>query len=600
MATFTPPLREMKFVFRELFNGDDLQNLKGYGDFSADVVDAVLEEAGKLSAEVLFPLNLSGDEEGCTFENGVVRTPKGFKEAYQQFAAGGWCGIACDPEYGGQGLPKAINMMIEELICSSNMAFGMYPGLTHGAYNALELYGTDEQKATYLPKFVDGSWSGTMCLTEPHCGTDLGLIRTKADPQPDGSYKITGTKIFISAGEHDLTQNICHLVLAKLPEAPAGVKGISLFIVPKFMPKPDGGVGQRNSLACGSLEHKMGIKANATCVMNFDNAIGWLVGEKHKGMRAMFAMMNTARLGVGVQGLGLAEVAYQSGLAYAKDRIQGRALKGAQHPDKAADPIIVHPDVRKNLLTAKSLTEGVRALVMWVALELDRSAKAETAEERQAADDLVQLLTPVVKSFGTDVGFEVANIGVQIYGGHGFIREHGMEQFVRDARITQLYEGTNGIQALDLVGRKMGAHYGRYLRAFFHPVQEFIEQNASDPAMEEYTLALAKAFGRLQQAVGATAQKGMGNPNEAGAAAMDLLNLFGYVALGYLWARMAKLALTKQNDDPTGFYKSKVKTANFYMAKMLPKTGALLSSILAGGNSIMDMEEELFGTAVAA
>ena len=600
MATFTPPLREMKFVFRELFNGDDLQNLKGYGDFSADVVDAVLEEAGKLSTEVLFPLNLSGDEEGCTFENGVVRTPKGFKEAYQQFAAGGWCGIACDPEYGGQGLPKAINMMIEELICSSNMAFGMYPGLTHGAYNALELYGTDEQKATYLPKFVDGSWSGTMCLTEPHCGTDLGLIRTKADPQPDGSHKITGTKIFISAGEHDLTQNICHLVLAKLPEAPAGVKGISLFIVPKFMPKPDGGVGQRNSLACGSLEHKMGIKANATCVMNFDNAIGWLVGEKHKGMRAMFAMMNTARLGVGVQGLGLAEVAYQSGLAYAKDRIQGRALKGAQHPDKAADPIIVHPDVRKNLLTAKSLTEGVRALVMWVALELDRSAKAETAEERQAADDLVQLLTPVVKSFGTDVGFEVANIGVQIYGGHGFIREHGMEQFVRDARITQLYEGTNGIQALDLVGRKMGAHYGRYLRAFFHPVQEFIEQNASDPAMEEYTLALAKAFGRLQQAVGATAQKGMGNPNEAGAAAMDLLNLFGYVALGYLWARMAKLALTKQNDDPTGFYKSKVKTANFYMAKMLPKTGALLSSILAGGNSIMDMEEELFGTAVAA
>ena len=581
MATFTPPLREMKFVFRELFNGDDLQNLKGYGDFSADVVDAVLEEAGKLSTEVLFPLNLSGDEEGCTFENGVVRTPKGFKEAYQQFAAGGWCGIACDPEYGGQGLPKAINMMIEELICSSNMAFGMYPGLTHGAYNALELYGTDEQKATYLPKFVDGSWSGTMCLTEPHCGTDLGLIRTKADPQPDGSYKITGTKIFISAGEHDLTQNICHLVLAKLPEAPAGVKGISLFIVPKFMPKPDGGVGQRNSLACGSLEHKMGIKANATCVMNFDNAIGWLVGEKHKGMRAMFAMMNTARLGVGVQGLGLAEVAYQSGLAYAKDRIQGRALKGAQHPDKAADPIIVHPDVRKNLLTAKSLTEGVRALVMWVALELDRSAKAEAAEERQAADDLVQLLTPVVKSFGTDVGFEVANIGVQIYGGHGFIREHGMEQFVRDARITQLYEGTNGIQALDLVGRKMGAHYGRYLRAFFHPVQEFIEQNASDPAMEEYTLALAKAFGRLQQAVGATAQKGMGNPNEAGAAAMDLLNLFGYVALGYLWARM-------------------VKTANFYMAKMLPKTGALLSSILAGGNSIMDMEEELFGTAVAA
>ncbi|MDX2145126.1 MAG: acyl-CoA dehydrogenase C-terminal domain-containing protein [Rhodospirillaceae bacterium] len=600
MATFTPPLRDMKFVYRELFDGDGLQHLKGYGDFTADVVDAVLEEAGKLAAEVLFPLNRSGDEEGCTLENGVVRTPKGFKEAYQKFTEGGWCGIAADPEFGGQGLPKAVNMMIEELICSSNMAFGMYPGLTHGAYNALELYGTDEQKATYLPKFVDGSWSGTMCLTEPHCGTDLGLIRTKAIPQPDGSHKITGTKIFISAGEHDLTQNICHLVLAKLPDAPPGVKGISLFIVPKFMPKPDGGVGARNSLACGALEHKMGIKANATCVMNFDNATGWLVGEKHKGMRAMFAMMNTARLGVGVQGLGLAEVAYQGGLAYAKDRLQGRALKGALHPDKPADPIIVHPDVRKNLLTAKSLTEGVRALVMWVAQALDHAAKAPTAEERQAADDLVQLLTPVVKSFGTDVGFEVANIGVQVYGGHGFIREHGMEQFVRDARITQLYEGTNGIQALDLVGRKMSAHYGRYLRAFFHPVQEFVEKNASEPGMEDYVLGLAKALGRLQQAVGAVAQKGMSNPNEAGAAATDLLNLFGYVALGYLWARMAKLALSKQNDDPTGFYKSKIKTANFYMAKVLPKTGALLSSILAGGNSIMDMEEDLFGTAVAA
>jgi alkylation response protein AidB-like acyl-CoA dehydrogenase len=600
MAVYAPPLRDMKFVYRELFDGDGLQKLEGYGDFTADVIDAVLEEAGKLASEVLFPLNLSGDGEGCTLENGVVRTPKGFKEAYDQFAAGGWCGIACDPEFGGQGLPKAVNMMIEEMICSSNMAFGMYPGLTHGAYNALELYGTDEQKQMYLPKFVDGSWSGTMCLTEPHCGTDLGLIRTKADPQADGSFKVTGTKIFISAGEHDLTQNIVHLVLAKLPDAPPGVKGISLFIVPKFIPKADGSVGQRNSLAVGSLEHKMGIKANATCVMNFDNAVGWLVGEKHKGMRAMFAMMNTARLGVGVQGLGLAESAYQGGLAYAKDRLQGRGLKGAVSPEKPADSILVHPDVRKNLLTAKALSEGVRALVMWVAQGLDRAAKAPTAQERQDADDLVQLLTPVVKSFGTDVGFNVANIGVQVYGGHGFIREHGMEQYVRDARITQLYEGTNGIQALDLVGRKMGAHYGRYLRAFFHPVQEFIEQNSSDPAMEEYVLALAKAFGRLQQGVGAVAQKGMSNPNEAGAAAMDLLNLFGYVALGFLWARMAKLALSKQGDDPTGFYKSKIKTANFYMAKVLPQTGALVSSILSGGNSIMDMEEELFGTAVAA
>ena len=600
MANYTPPLRDMKFVFREMFGGDDLQKLEGYGDFSADVVDAVLEEAGKLAAEVLFPLNRTGDEEGCHLENGVVRTPKGFKEAYQKFAEGGWCGIAGDPEFGGQGLPKSVNMLIEEMICSSNMAFGMYPGLTHGAYNALELYGTDEQKALYLPKFVDGSWSGTMCLTEPHCGTDLGLIRTRAEPVGDGSFKITGTKIFISAGEHDLTQNIVHLVLAKLPGAPNSTKGISLFIVPKFLPKADGLVGPRNGAVCGSLEHKMGIKANATCVMNFDNAIGWLVGEPNKGMRAMFAMMNTARLGVGVQGLGLAEVAYQSAVTYAKDRLQGRSLKGAKSPEKPADSIIVHPDVRKNLLTAKALTEGVRMLVMWIAIALDRAAKAPTESERRDADDLVQLLTPVVKSLGTDVGFDVANLGVQVFGGHGFIREHGMEQFVRDARITQLYEGTNGIQALDLVGRKMGAHFGRYLRSFFHPVQAFVEENAADPAMEDYVLNLAKALGRLQQAVGAVAQKGMSNPNEAGAAAMDLLNMFGYVALAYLWARAAKISMAKLNDDPRGFYKGKIKTAKFYMAKILPRTGTLLSTILAGGETLMDVEEELFDVATAA
>ncbi|MBM3515703.1 MAG: acyl-CoA dehydrogenase [Alphaproteobacteria bacterium] len=600
MANYTPPLRDMKFVFREMFGGDDLQKLDGYGDFSADVVDAVLEEAGKLAAEVLFPLNRTGDEEGCHLENGVVRTPKGFKEAYQRFAEGGWCGIGADPEFGGQGLPKSINMLIEEMICSANMAFGMYPGLTHGAYNALELYGTDEQKQMYLPKFVDGSWSGTMCLTEPHCGTDLGLIRTRAEPVGDGSYKITGTKIFISAGEHDLTQNIVHLVLAKLPGAPNSTKGISLFIVPKFLPKPDGSVGPRTGAVCGSLEHKMGIKANATCVMNFDNAVGWLVGEPNKGMRAMFAMMNTARLGVGVQGLGLAEVAYQSAVVYAKDRLQGRALKGAKSPEKPADSIIVHPDVRKNLLTGKALTEGVRMLVMWISIALDRAARAATETERRDADDLVQLLTPVVKSLGTDVGFDVANLGVQVFGGHGFIREHGMEQFVRDARITQLYEGTNGIQALDLVGRKMGAHFGRYLRSFFHPVQAFVEENSSDPAMEEYVLNLAKALGRLQQAVGAVATKGLSNQNEAGAAAMDLLNMFGYVALAYLWARAAKIAMGKLNDDPHGFYKGKIKTAKFYMVKILPRTGTLLSTILAGGDTLMDVEEELFDVATAA
>ncbi len=600
MAVYSAPLRDMKFVYRELFNGDDLQNLPGYGDFSPDVVDAVLEEAAKISQEVLFPLNRSGDEEGCTFENGVVRTPKGFKEAYNQFIAGGWTGLAGDPDYGGQGAPKALNMLVEEMICSSNMSFGMYPGLTHGAYNALELYGTDEQKQLYLPKFIDGTWSGTMCLTEPHCGTDLGLCRTKAELQADGSYNLTGTKIFISAGEHDLTQNIVHLVLARMTDSPAGIRGISLFICPKFLPKDDGTPGARNGASCGSIEHKMGIKASATCVINFDNAKGWLVGEKNKGMRAMFAMMNTARLGVGVQGLGLSEASYQGALLYARERLQGRSLKGAVAPEKPADPLIVHPDVRKNLLTMKALTEGMRALVMWVSTSQDKSEKATTEEERVRHDDLIQFLTPVVKAFGTDIGFDNANLGVQIFGGHGYIREHGMEQYVRDARITQIYEGTNGIQALDLVGRKMTAHYGRYMRAFFHPVQQFIEDNAADPQMEEIVTELAKGFGRLQQAVGQIAQKGMSNPNEAGAGASDLLKLLSYVSVGYMWARMAKLALGKLNDDPTGFYKGKIKTAKFYMHKLMPQTGALLSSIMAGGATIMDLEDELFSAAVAA
>jgi alkylation response protein AidB-like acyl-CoA dehydrogenase len=600
MAVYTAPLRDMRFVYHELLNGDALADIKAYEDFTPDVVDAVLEEAGKFTAEVLFPLNLSGDSEGCTLENGVVRTPKGFKEAYDQFAAGGWTGIAADPDYGGQGAPAALHFFIQEMICSTNMAFGMYPGLTEGAYNAIKLHGSAEQKDLYLPKFVDGTWSGTMCLTEPHSGTDLGMIRTKAVPDDDGSYKITGTKIFISAGEHDLTENIIHLVLARLPDAPEGTKGISLFIVPKFIPKDDGTPGPRNGVACGSLEHKMGIKGSATCVMNFDDAKGWLVGVPHKGMRAMFTMMNAARLGVGIQGLGLGEAAYQGALEYAKERIQGRALSGAKSPDKAADSIIVHPDVRKNLLTMKAFTEGIRALSVWTAINLDLAEKAEGPEARQAADDLVQLLTPIVKSFGTDKGFLAANLGVQIYGGHGYIHEHGMEQFVRDARITQLYEGTNGIQALDLVGRKMGTHYGRYLRSFFHPVQEFIEQNADDADLQPLILGLAKAFGRLQQATGLIAQKGLRNPEEAGAAATDYLNLFGHVAVAFMWAKMAKLALSKKDDDPTGFYSGKLKTARFYYERILPETGALFSMIMAGGGSIMDLEEDLFGASVAA
>lgn len=600
MAVYNAPLRDMRFVYHELLDGDALADLKAFEDFTPDVVDAVLEEAGKFTSEVLFPLNLSGDSEGCVLENGVVRTPSGFKEAYDQFAQGGWTGIAADPDYGGQGAPAALHFLIQEMICSTNMAFGMYPGLTEGAYNAIKLHGSDEQKDLYLPKFVEGTWSGTMCLTEPHCGTDLGLIRTKATPQDDGSCKITGTKIFISAGEHDLTENIVHLVLARLPDAPEGIKGISLFVVPKFLPKEDGTVGPRNGVACGSIEHKMGIKASATCVMNFDDATGWLVGVPHKGMRAMFTMMNSARLGVGIQGLGLSEAAYQGALEYAKERIQGRALTGAKSPDKAADSIIVHPDVRKNLLTMKALTEGIRALSLWTAINLDTAEKSDDPETKQLADDLVQLLTPIVKSFGTDKGFMSANLGVQIYGGHGYIHEHGMEQFVRDARITQLYEGTNGIQALDLVGRKMGAHYGRYLRAFFHPVQDFIEENADNEDLQPIVLGLAKAFGRLQQATGVIAQKGLRNPDEAGAAATDYLNLFGFVAVAFMWAKTAKLALSKQDDDPSGFYRGKLKTARFYYERVLPETGALFSMIMAGGESIMDLEEDLFGASVAA
>ncbi|WP_417810259.1 acyl-CoA dehydrogenase C-terminal domain-containing protein [Thalassospira alkalitolerans] len=594
MAQYKAPLRDMRFVLGELFDYSDINQMPGCEDFTPDVVDAVLEEAAKVCEEILYPINRSGDEEGCHWDDGVVTTPKGFKEAYDAFAQGGWTGIACDPVYGGQGAPKSINALVEEMICSTNLSFGMYPGLSFGAYAALHSHASDALKDKFLPKMVEGTWAGTMCLTEPHCGTDLGIIKTKADPLADGSYSITGTKIFISAGEHDLTENIIHLVLAKLPDAPKGTKGISLFLVPKFMVGDDGSMGKHNAVKCGSIEHKMGIKASSTCVMNFDGAIGYLVGEPHQGMPAMFTMMNQERLSVGIQGLGLGEAAYQGAAAYARDRLQGRALTGAKSPEKPADSLLVHPDIRRMLLTARATNEGCRAMGMWVARALDTAKHHTDPVKREEAEEFVQLMTPIVKALFTDWGFDNTNLGVQVFGGHGYIREWGMEQYVRDARIAQIYEGTNGIQALDLVGRKMPAKAGRNLRRFFHPVQAYIEANVSKDGLGEFVQPLAKAFMRLQQATGELAQRGMKNPDEAGAAATEFLRLFGLVAVGFMWARMAEIALAKKDDDPDGFYKTKLITAKFYMERVLPQSGALFSAIMAGSKTIMELDEDLF------
>ncbi len=591
MPSYTAPLRDIRFCLTEYLDPARLTALPGCAEMTPDLVDPVLEEAAKLCQEVLFPLNRSGDEEGCTIGNGVVRTPRGFPEAYRAFVEGGWASLACDPDYGGQGLPKTVALPFEEMMCSANLSFGMYPGLSHGAYSALSKHGTDELKARYLPKLVTGEWTGTMCLTEPHCGTDLGLIRTKAILNEDGSYSVTGNKIFISAGEHDLAENILHLVLAKLPDAPPGTRGISLFLVPKFVPTDDGRPGARNAVSCTSIEHKMGIKASATCAMSFDGATGWLVGRPHKGLSAMFTMMNEARLSVGVQGLGLAEVSYQNAVAYAKDRLQGRALQGAQHPDKPADPIIVHPDVRRMLLSMRANIEGCRALAMEVALAQDVARLHPDAAERLAADDFVQLLTPIIKAYLTDMGLESTVTGQQVLGGHGYIREWGMEQYVRDARIAQIYEGTNGIQALDLVGRKMPTGGGRTLRRFFHPVLAFIEAKGEDEAMGEFVLPLSRAFGRLQQCTAELARRGFSDPFEAGAGATDYLRLFALTALAHAWARMAEIALPKQQDP---FYKAKLATARFFMARVLPETSSLAAKVMAGGATLRELEEAAF------
>lgn len=593
MPSYKAPLENMKFVLHEVLNAEQLADLPGYDSATSDLMNQILEEGAKVCEEVLFPLNQSGDQEGCLYDSGLVKTPSGFKNAYQLFREGGWTALAADPKYGGMGMPHLLNFALMEMICSANMSFGMYPGLSEGAYRAIHLHGSDEIKNIYLPKLISGEWSGTMCLTESHCGTDLGLIRTRAVPSEGGSYKITGTKIFISAGEHDLTENIIHLVLARLPDAPEGVKGISLFVVPKFLPD----TMAPNHVMCGAIEHKMGIKASATCVMNFDDSQGWLIGEAHKGLKAMFTMMNTARLGVGMQGLGLAEVSWQNALAYAEDRLQMRALDGVKAPDKPADPIIVHPDVRRMLLTSKAFCEGARALSFWIGMNLDISHAHPDVKLRQEADDLVALMTPILKAYQTDMGFDVANLAIQVHGGHGYIREYGVEQYARDARITQIYEGTNGIQALDLVGRKMSVGMGRLLRQFFHPVSKFIEDNQSQENLQEFIFPLAKSFAKLQQATATIAQKGLKDPNEAAAASSDYLRMFALVAMGYMWARMAKIATEKLAEgslERSSFYTGKIKTARFFFEKMLPETEGRFRMIMAGAGPLMTMEKEEF------
>ena len=593
MGSYVPPLRDIQFVMHELLNTEaTLQQLPAHAELDVDTINAIVEEAGKFSSQVIFPLNHTGDQEGCTLNGSVVTTPKGYKEAYKQYIDAGWPALSCDPEYGGQGLPISVNNALYETLNSANLAWTMYPGLSHGAYECLHAHGSDELKAAYLPKLVSGEWTGTMCLTEPHCGTDLGILRTKAVPNADGSYAITGTKIFISSGEHDMADNIIHLVLARLPEAPKGTKGISLFIVPKFLPNADGSLGARNPVSCGALEHKMGIHSNATAVINLDGATGWLVGEPNKGLQAMFVMMNAARLGVGMQGLGLTEISYQNARTYAKERLQMRALTGAKNPEKEADPILVHPDVRRMLLTQRAYAEGARAFTYWIALEIDKELSHPDEAVRQAAADNVALLTPIIKAFLTDNAFECTNHGVQIFGGHGFIAENGMEQYVRDARITQLYEGTNGVQALDLLGRKVLGDMGAKLRAFGAIVQKFVEDNGVDPKMQEFINPLADIGDKVQKLTMEIGMKAMQNQDEVGAASVPYQRVVGHMVFSYFWARMAKIALEKQEQDD--FYKAKLATARFYFAKLLPETAGYIRQARAGVASLYEMQDDWF------
>jgi acyl-CoA dehydrogenase len=598
MPTYKAPVEDVQFLLNDVFHMERYGNMPGFSDASPDLVAAILEEAAKFTEQVLTPLNRSGDEEGCTrHADGRVTTPKGFKEAYKQLVEGGWVGISVPTEYGGQGLPATMTMIVNEMLAASNMAFAMYPGLTQGAIAAVLRHGSPEQKKMYLPKMTTGEWTGTMNLTEPHCGTDLGMLRSKAAPQADGSYKITGTKIFISAGEHDLSENIIHLVLARIDGAPEGVKGISLFIVPKFFVNADGSAGARNGVMCGSIEHKMGIHANSTCVMNYEGATGWLLGEAHKGLHAMFTMMNEARLAVGMQGLAVSEVAYQNAANYARERLQGRSISGVKAPDKPADPIIVHPDIRRALMSVKSFNEAARALLLWTALKGDVSHRSPDEKERQAADDHMGLLTPVVKGVLTDTGFANTVTAQQVFGGHGYIAEHGMEQFVRDARIAMIYEGANGIQALDLVGRKIGRDGGRAITAFFKEVSAFVKEHSADEAMKPYVAPLGEALAQLQQATMWFAQNGRKKPDNAGAGSTDYMHLFGLVALAYMWAQMAKAAQEKLKSGANGSQermKAKLVTGKFFMERVLPETAAHLKRITSGADTMMELPAEAF------
>ncbi len=595
MPSYQAPVEDVLFLLNDVLHFEKYNNLAGFADVPPDVVEAILNEAGKLAEEELAPLNLPGDQEGCArHADGSVTTPKGFKQAFKAYAEGGWIGLAFDPEFGGQGLPYTLAAAVAEFFASANMAFTMYPGLTAGAIAAILAHGSQAQKQTYAPKMIEGRWTGTMNLTEPHCGTDLGLLKTKAVKREDGSYAITGQKIFISAGEHDLAENIVHLVLARIEGAPAGVKGISLFIVPKFLVNADGSTGARNGVVCGSIEHKMGIHANSTCVLNYDEAQGWLIGEENRGLAAMFVMMNEARLGVALQGLAQSEVAYQNALAYAKDRLQGRSLSGAKAPQKAADPIIVHPDIRKNLLEIKTFNEAARAFALWSALKSDIANRSDDAAQRQAAEDLLSLLTPVLKGVLTDKGFDNAVKAQQVFGGHGYIAEWGMEQFVRDARIAMIYEGANGIQALDLVGRKLPANGGRAVMAFFAEVNAFLKENEGDETLKFALAPLKSSLGHLQQATMWLMQNALAKPDNAGAASGDYMHLFGLVALGYMWAMIAKAAAPLVAGPRGKTMEAKLISARFYMERVIPESGLRLARITAGADTMMSLEADAF------